>query len=98
MPIYEYHCEKCDRILEVNQRISDAPLTTCPSCEDPGSLRKLISRSSFHLKGGGWYTTDYARAGAKDGGSSKSEPSSESKSDSAPACGQGACAACTADA
>ncbi|MCL4234050.1 MAG: zinc ribbon domain-containing protein [Deltaproteobacteria bacterium] len=101
MPIYEYHCEKCDRILEVNQRISDAPLTTCPSCEDPGSLRKLISRSSFHLKGGGWYTTDYARAGAKGdgGGSSKPESSSsETKSDAAPACGQGACAACTADA
>ncbi|MCC6159578.1 MAG: zinc ribbon domain-containing protein [Deltaproteobacteria bacterium] len=104
MPIYEYHCEKCDRILEVNQRISDAPLTTCPSCEDPGSLKKLISRSSFHLKGGGWYTTDYARAGAKDTAdakdsvSTKSESSSETKSDAAPACGQGACAACTADA
>ncbi len=106
MPIYEYHCEKCDRILEVSQRISDAPLTTCPSCEDPGSLRKLISRSSFHLKGGGWYTTDYARAGANGNGTakpetkseSKSESSSESKSEAAPACGQGACAACTADA
>ena len=58
MPIYEYECVKCGKTTEAMQRFSDAPLTECCNCH--GELRKLISMSTFHLKGSGWYTTDYA--------------------------------------
>ncbi|NOX21328.1 MAG: zinc ribbon domain-containing protein [Nitrospirae bacterium] len=58
MPIYEYLCLKCNKELEVVQKFSDEPLTTCPECG--GQLKKLISSSSFILKGSGWYITDYA--------------------------------------
>lgn len=58
MPIYEYECTKCGKTTEAMQRFSDAPLTQCGQCQ--GELRKLISMSTFHLKGSGWYTTDYA--------------------------------------
>jgi putative FmdB family regulatory protein len=58
MPIYEYECTQCGRIEEVMQHFSDRPLKTCRKCS--GKLHKLISRSSFHLKGNGWYVTDYA--------------------------------------
>jgi putative FmdB family regulatory protein len=61
MPIYEYECQKCERVTEAMQKFSDAPLTHCPKCQ--GDLKKLISQSTFHLKGGGWYVTDYARKG-----------------------------------
>ena len=59
MPLYEYQCAKCDKIVEVIQKFSDAPLTECPNCGSP--VEKLLSRSSFHLKGGGWYKTDYKK-------------------------------------
>ncbi len=64
MPIYEYQCAACGRVQEKWQKISEAPLTTCPVCG--GGLSKLISNCSFHLKGSGWYVTDYAgnRTGA----------------------------------
>jgi putative FmdB family regulatory protein len=58
MPIYEYECADCGQIEEAFQRFSDMPLTTCKNCS--GKLHKLISQSSFHLKGSGWYVTDYA--------------------------------------
>ena len=58
MPIYEYECTKCSRTEEVMQKFSDKPLTKCKHCS--GKLHKLISQSSFHLKGTGWYVTDYA--------------------------------------
>jgi putative FmdB family regulatory protein len=58
MPIYEYQCAACGRVTEKWQKFSEAPLTVCPHCG--GSLTKLISNCSFHLKGGGWYVTDYA--------------------------------------
>ncbi len=57
MPIYEYECSKCGRVDEVIQKFSDKPLTKCKHCS--GKLHKLISHSSFHLKGTGWYVTDY---------------------------------------
>jgi putative FmdB family regulatory protein len=60
MPIYEYECSECGRIDEVIQKFSDKPLTKCKYCS--GKLHKLISHSSFHLKGTGWYVTDYANA------------------------------------
>lgn len=58
MPIYEYECTKCGKLEEVYQKFSDKPLTKCKQCS--GKLHKLISQSSFHLKGTGWYVTDYA--------------------------------------
>ena len=58
MPIYEYECTKCGRVEEVWQKFSDKALGTCKYCS--GKLHKLISQSSFHLKGTGWYVTDYA--------------------------------------
>jgi putative FmdB family regulatory protein len=57
MPIYEYQCLKCHRVEEILQRFSDRPLKKCKHCS--GKLQKLISHNSFHLKGTGWYVTDY---------------------------------------
>ena len=57
MPIYEYQCTKCNEHTEVMRKISDEPLTRCKSCG--GELKKLITSTSFILKGGGWYVTDY---------------------------------------
>ena len=58
MPIYEYHCSQCGKDFEFMQRFSDPPKTVCPDCG--GELKKLISQCTFHLKGTGWYATDYA--------------------------------------
>ncbi len=58
MPIYEYECARCGNIEEVLQNFSDKPLKKCRNCS--GKLHKLISQSTFHLKGTGWYVTDYA--------------------------------------
>jgi putative FmdB family regulatory protein len=84
MPIYEYQCRKCGT-FEATQRITEKPLGKCPTCK--GKVRKLISNTSFQLKGTGWYITDYARKGKSngDGNGSKSSPAeskSESKGDS----------------
>jgi putative FmdB family regulatory protein len=59
MPIYEYECKSCGKHFEVWQKITDEPLKVCKECG--GELIKLISESSFILKGTGWYVTDYAR-------------------------------------
>lgn len=61
MPIYEYECESCGNHTEAMQRFSDAPLQECTKCH--GKLKRLISQSTFHLKGTGWYVTDYASKG-----------------------------------
>lgn len=76
MPIYEYRCKKCGKEFEIFQNISDPAIRTCKICKGPAS--RLISLSSFHLKGSGWYVTDY-------GG--KKAPASEKKKEdsSAPA-------------
>jgi putative FmdB family regulatory protein len=58
MPIYEYECTKCGKTTEAIQRFSDPPLMSCSHCS--GDLHKLISMSTFHLRGSGWYVTDYA--------------------------------------
>ncbi len=58
MPIYEYQCDQCGKIEEALQKFSDKPLKQCRHCS--GKLNKLISQSAFHLKGSGWYVTDYA--------------------------------------
>ena len=60
MPIYEYECTTCRTVLEVFQRMTEDPLTTCPDCSGP--VKKLVSMSSFKLKGGGWYADGYSSA------------------------------------
>ena len=62
MPLYEYQCHSCGKVHEVMQKFSDAPLESCPVCQ--GSVSKLMSLSSFALKGTGWYSTDYKKSGA----------------------------------
>ena len=81
MPIYEYECTKCGKIEEVIQKFSDKPLTKCKSCA--GKLHKLVSQSTFHLKGTGWYVTDYANKSGDSGKTStknQKTKSSETKS------------------
>jgi putative FmdB family regulatory protein len=69
MPIYEYECKECGKIQEIFQKFSDKPLAQCKKCS--GKLHKLISHSSFHLKGTGWYVTDYANKSRPNGATSK---------------------------
>jgi putative FmdB family regulatory protein len=82
MPIYEYECQKCGHEFERDQRMSDPPVKTCPECKGR-RVTKLISRSSFVLKGGGWYADGYADAkkSSSDSSEGKSEGKSETKSD-----------------
>ncbi len=72
MPIYEYKCAACDNEIEVLQKMSDDPLTICESCG--GELKKLITSTSFVLKGTGWYVTDYPSADRKKAMDSKTKP------------------------
>jgi putative FmdB family regulatory protein len=58
MPFYEYECQACKYYAEVMQKISDPPLTRCPSC-GKRALKKLLSVPVFRLKGAGWYETDF---------------------------------------
>jgi putative FmdB family regulatory protein len=57
MPVYEYQCTQCNEQFEIMQKITDDPLIKCNSCG--GDLKKLITNTSFVLKGSGWYVTDY---------------------------------------
>ncbi len=72
MPIYEYRCPDCEKVFEAIQKFSDDPITKCRFCSGT-SVERLISRSSFVLKGSGWYQTDYARKSPA--ASSKAAPS-----------------------
>jgi putative FmdB family regulatory protein len=74
MPIYEYKCTKCQKEFEVFQNITDDNIPPCKFCQ--GKAKKMISRSSFHLKGSGWYVTDYG--GKKPPYSERKEEKSES--------------------
>ena len=83
MPFYEYECPHCGYDEEVLQKITDKPLTKCPSCGKKG-LKKLMSAPLFRLKGSGWYETDFK--GDKENkrnlaGADKEEPKTEAKSD-----------------
>jgi len=71
MPLYEYQCTRCGEIEEAIQKFSDPPLTTCRHCS--GKLNKLISQSSFHLKGTGWYATGYSKPPASSTGNKEPE-------------------------
>jgi putative FmdB family regulatory protein len=65
MPIYEYECPRCG-VFEATQRITEHPLSRCPTCRC--KVKKLISQTSFQLKGTGWYATDYGHKGNGNGG------------------------------
>ena len=73
MPIYEFQCGQCGKVEEVIQKFSDKPLTKCKHCS--GKLNKLISHSAFHLKGTGWYVTDYAGKTPKEKSDSSADKS-----------------------
>jgi putative FmdB family regulatory protein len=85
MPFYEYECSNCKFYTEVMQKITDAPLTKCPSC-GKNALKKLVSAPIFRLKGAGWYETDFKGdkesrrnlAGSEAEESSKTESATES--------------------
>lgn len=79
MPLYEYGCEKCGKVVEKLQSSPDAPAPSqCPTCGATGSMTRLISNTSFQLKGSGWYVTDY-------GGTSRSPSSTEGEASPAAA-------------
>ena len=63
MPIYNYGCQTCEYQFKVTAKMSDPVLVTCPQCGQD-SLRKLVSKTGFRLKGGGWYDTGYASTGS----------------------------------
>ena len=78
MPTYTYACDACEKQLEVEQRISEAPLKKCPKCGKQ-KLRRLISGGNFILKGGGWYADGYGSGGStKMGGGGDSGGGSDS--------------------
>ena len=73
MPIYEYQCQECGHKFETLQKMSDDPLTECPKCHNP-ALKKLISAAAFHLKGSGWYETDFKNKNSGPNESAKDQP------------------------
>lgn len=87
MPIYEYECGSCNARFEIMQKFSDKPLKKCAMC-GAGPIVKVLSAPALHFKGTGWYVTDYARAGKKDGKADdggKSNGTSKSTDSAAPA-------------
>jgi putative FmdB family regulatory protein len=81
MPIYAYKCAECGFEQDVMQKMSDAVLTECPSC-GKSAFAKQLTAAGFHLKGSGYYATDFKNGGSKPADSP------------APACGTGTCPAC----
>ncbi|MCP3922372.1 MAG: zinc ribbon domain-containing protein [Desulfobacterales bacterium] len=83
MPIYEYECSDCGVVIEAVQKISDKPLTDCEKCD--GKLKKIMSQSTFHLKGGGWYADTYGKSSDSSGKSKTSDTKNVAKTDKKPA-------------
>ena len=77
MPIYEYECTSCCKVIEVIQRMTEDPLTNCPDCSGP--VNKLVSKSSFQLKGGGWYADGYSSKSSNGSGSTPKDKSTKDK-------------------
>ena len=73
MPTYEYQCEKCQRVFEVRQRITEPALSTCDVCG--GHVKRLLSPAPFILKGEGWYVTDYPSEARKKAKEAEKSPS-----------------------
>jgi putative FmdB family regulatory protein len=91
MPIYAYRCETCGFAKDVLQKVSDAPLTDCPSC-GKSSFKKQLTAAGFQLKGTGWYATDFRNNGSSSTTASK-PAAAESSSCATEGCGAGGCAA-----
>ncbi len=90
MPNYDYQCFACDHLFEEFQKISDAPIEVCPKCGKK-EVKRLVSATSFHLKGGGWYNSGYSSAKAATessshtcSGSCSHGPAKESSTSEAP--------------
>ncbi|MCA9507718.1 MAG: zinc ribbon domain-containing protein [Myxococcales bacterium] len=79
MPIYEYKCEQCHEILEVLQRADEEAPEKCVHCGAQWTLKKIVSNSSFHLKGGGWYKDLYSSTKPNDNKASTSKDSKSKK-------------------
>ena len=73
MPIYAYRCEACGHAKDVLQKISDAPLTTCPAC-GAEAFAKQVTAAGFQLKGSGWYVTDFRGGSGAKAGSDAAKP------------------------
>lgn len=83
MPIYAYKCSSCGHAKDVLQKLSDAPLTTCPAC-GADSFAKQVTAAGFQLKGSGWYATDFRSHGTAPASADKSaadKPAEAAKSD-----------------
>lgn len=89
MPIYAYRCESCGAQKDHLQKMSDAPLTDCPSCGAP-TYRKQLTAAGFQLKGSGWYATDF-KGGAKTTPAATSQESASGSKDAGPCGGSCAC-------
>ena len=90
MPIYEYRCRECGHQQDHLQKVSEKPLSKCPACGKK-AYKKLLSAAGFHLKGSGWYATDFKTAGKKPAEKkvdlkteAKSETKSEAKTEAKP--------------
>lgn len=81
MPIYEYECTSCCATFEVFQRMTESPLKVCPECA--GTVKKLVSKSSFQLKGSGWYADGYSSKASGDSGTSTTEAKTKNIPDKA---------------
>ncbi len=97
MPVYEYECPQCDKVFEIQQRIADEPVRECPECG--GEVKKLISMSSFQLKGNGWYADGYSSTsrtdnGEKNGASKADDKKTTPPAPSSPCKSEGTSAAC----
>ena len=100
MPIYAYRCAACGFAKDALQKMSDAPLTVCPSCGQP-EFKKQVTAAGFQLKGSGWYVTDFR--GGSGGTAAPAVPAgegakTETKSDTAPAAPAAPAAGATGDA
>ncbi|MBU0945717.1 MAG: zinc ribbon domain-containing protein [Proteobacteria bacterium] len=84
MPVYEYECLECETVFEVQQRMADDPLSKCPECE--GAVKKIMSRSSFQLKGGGWYADGYSSSKVAAGNAASTSPPPCKSADSCSSC------------
>ncbi|MBO4119464.1 zinc ribbon domain-containing protein [Cupriavidus gilardii] len=79
MPIYAYRCDACGHGRDVLQKMSDAPLTDCPSCNTAGAFKKQLTAAGFQLKGSGWYVTDFR--GGNNGGNASAGSGASSTGD-----------------
>lgn len=90
MPVYEYECKQCNKVFEVQQKMADKPLSNCPECQGP--VKKLVSMSSFQLRGGGWYADGYSTSS----GAAKAAPAAPAANPATPCQAGAGCAGCPA--